>query len=93
MSPLPSRQATPRQQLEKGPSESPFIPREECRRAKPADTHALLTRLLDQPNLVAAVQALPARALVKLIDHVGLKRTVGFTPPSPPESHGRLSAS
>ena len=33
----------------------------------------LLTRILDQPNLVAAVQALPARALGKLIDHVGLE--------------------
>ena len=33
----------------------------------------LLTRILDQPNLVAAVQSLPARALGKLIDHVGLE--------------------
>jgi hypothetical protein len=33
----------------------------------------LLARVLDQPNLVAAVQALPARALGKLIDHVGLE--------------------
>jgi hypothetical protein len=46
MSPLPSRQATPRQ---------------------------VLTRLLDQPNLVGAVQALPARALGKLIEHIGLE--------------------
>jgi len=36
-------------------------------------THALLNRLLDQTNLVAAVQALPARALGKLIDHIGLE--------------------
>ncbi len=35
--------------------------------------HQLITRILDQPNLVAAVQALPARALGKLIDHVGLE--------------------
>jgi hypothetical protein len=34
---------------------------------------ALLTRILDEPNLVAAVQALPAPALGKLIDHVGLE--------------------
>jgi len=46
MSPLPARQATPRQ---------------------------ILTRILDQPNLVSAVQALPARALGKVIDHIGLE--------------------
>jgi hypothetical protein len=40
------------------------------RRAAP---HALLTRILEEPNLVAAVQALPAPALGKLIDHVGLE--------------------
>ena len=33
----------------------------------------LLARILDQPNLVAAIQALPAPALGKLIDHVGLE--------------------
>jgi hypothetical protein len=38
----------------------------------PLGAHALLMRILEQPNLVAAVQALPAPALGKLIDHVGL---------------------
>jgi hypothetical protein len=33
----------------------------------------LLTRILEQPDLVAAVQALPAQALGKLINHVGLE--------------------
>ena len=36
-------------------------------------SRALLTRILDEPNLVAAVQALPAPVLGKLIDHVGLE--------------------
>ena len=39
----------------------------------PLGAHALLTRILEQPNLVAAVQALPAPALGKLINHVGLE--------------------
>jgi hypothetical protein len=38
-----------------------------------ASPQKLLARILDQPNLVAAVQALPARALGKLIDHIGLE--------------------
>jgi Family of unknown function (DUF6178) len=33
----------------------------------------LLSRLLDQPRLVQAVQAMPPRALLRLIDHVGLE--------------------
>jgi len=33
----------------------------------------VLIRILDQPNLVGAVQALPARALGKLIEHIGLE--------------------
>lgn len=37
------------------------------------DTRQLLYRILDQENLVAAVQALPAQALGKLIRHVGLE--------------------
>ena len=40
------------------------------RRAAPRQ---ILTRILDHPDLVAAVQALPARALGKLIEHVGLE--------------------
>jgi hypothetical protein len=35
--------------------------------------HQLLTRILDEPQLVAAVQALEPRALGKLIEHVGLE--------------------
>jgi hypothetical protein len=42
-------------------------------RQAPLGSRALLSRILDQPNLVAAVQALPAQALGKLIDHVGLE--------------------
>ena len=41
--------------------------------SRQATPHQLLARILDQPNLVAAVQALPAQALGKLIDHVGLE--------------------
>ena len=40
---------------------------------RPAAPRQILSCILDQPNLVAAVQALPARALGKLIDHVGLE--------------------
>ncbi len=40
------------------------------RRAAP---HALLARILEEPNLIAAVQALPARALGRLIERVGLE--------------------
>lgn len=36
-------------------------------------SRTLLTRVLDTPDLVAAVQALPAQALGKLIGHVGLE--------------------
>jgi len=36
-------------------------------------SRALLTRLLDEPGLVRAVQALPPRALLQLIDQVGLE--------------------
>jgi hypothetical protein len=39
----------------------------------PLSARALLARILEQPNLVAAVQALPAPALGKLINHVGLE--------------------
>jgi len=42
-------------------------------RIAPPAPRALLSRILDQPDLVAAVQALPARALGRLIDHVGLE--------------------
>lgn len=42
-------------------------------RPSPLGSRALLTRILDQPNLVAAIQALPAQALGRLIDHVGLE--------------------
>lgn len=34
---------------------------------------ALLARILDEPELVRTVQALPARALGRIIDHVGLE--------------------
>lgn len=33
----------------------------------------LLARILDEPNLVAAVQSLPAQALGRLVNHVGLE--------------------
>jgi Family of unknown function (DUF6178) len=36
-------------------------------------SRALLARILDAPQLVRAVQALPPRALLQLIDHVGLE--------------------
>jgi hypothetical protein len=36
-------------------------------------SRTLLSRILDQPQLVKAVQALPPRALLRLIDHVGLE--------------------
>jgi hypothetical protein len=36
-------------------------------------SRSLLARILDQPQLVKAVQALPPRALLNLIDHVGLE--------------------
>jgi hypothetical protein len=39
----------------------------------PANPRTLLTRILDQPNLVSAVQALPPAALLRLIDRVGLE--------------------
>ena len=39
----------------------------------PLGSRKLLSRILDQPNLVAAVQALPAQALGKLIEYVGLE--------------------
>jgi hypothetical protein len=46
---------------------------EESRRLAPGDSRQLLHRILDQPNLVAAVRSLPAPALGKLIGHVGLE--------------------
>lgn len=42
-------------------------------RPAPLGARELLTRILDQPNLVAAIEALPAPALGKLINHVGLE--------------------
>jgi hypothetical protein len=42
-------------------------------RTVPPGSRALLARLLEQPHLVAAVQSLPARALGKLINHIGLE--------------------
>ena len=38
----------------------------------PANPHALLARILEQPELVHAVQSLPPDALLRLIDRVGL---------------------
>jgi hypothetical protein len=46
---------------------------EESRRLVPGDSRQLIHRILDQPNLVAAVQSLPAQALAKLIHRVGLE--------------------
>jgi hypothetical protein len=37
------------------------------------NSHQLIHRILDQPDLVAAVHALPAQALGKLVNHVGLE--------------------
>src|SRR4051794_24052103 len=37
-----------------------------------ANPRALVSRILDEPALVGAVQALPPAALMRLIDHVGL---------------------
>lgn len=42
-------------------------------RNAPLGARALLARILDEPGLVAAVQDLPAAALGKLIEHVGLE--------------------
>lgn len=42
------------------------------RRPAGRDSRQLLHRILDQPNLVAAVQSLPPPALGRLINHVGL---------------------
>ncbi|HEX2661173.1 MAG TPA: DUF6178 family protein, partial [Polyangia bacterium] len=39
----------------------------------PANPHALLARILDQPALVSAVQSLPPASLLQLIDRVGLE--------------------
>jgi hypothetical protein len=41
--------------------------------AAPAQPRQLLHRILDDPGLVASVQALPPRALGRLIHHVGLE--------------------
>lgn len=41
--------------------------------ARPTGTQALLLRILEDPGLVAAVQALEPRSLARLIDHVGLE--------------------
>jgi hypothetical protein len=38
-----------------------------------ADPRTLVSRILDEPALVSAVQALPPGALARLIDHVGLE--------------------
>src|SRR4051812_47837647 len=38
-----------------------------------ANPRTLLARILDQPALVSAVQALPPAALLRLIDRVGLE--------------------
>jgi hypothetical protein len=38
-----------------------------------ANPRALVSRILDDPGLVTAVQALPPGALMRLIDHVGLE--------------------
>jgi hypothetical protein len=42
-------------------------------RLAPPGSRELLARILEQPSLVAAVQALPAAALGRLINHVGLE--------------------
>ncbi len=42
------------------------------RRPAPPSSRQLLTRVLDQPELITAVRGLPPRALARLIDHVGL---------------------
>src|SRR5512138_385818 len=41
-------------------------------RPAPLGSRELLLRMFEEPNLVAAVQALPAPALGKLIEHIGL---------------------
>jgi hypothetical protein len=46
---------------------------EEAGRLTVRNSGRLLERILNQPNLVTAVQSLPARALGKLIEHVGLE--------------------
>ena len=38
-----------------------------------ANPRALVARILEEPALVSAVQALPPAALMRLIDHVGLE--------------------
>lgn len=40
---------------------------------KRQSNHRLLARVLDTPNLVSQVRALPAQALSKLVDHIGLE--------------------
>jgi hypothetical protein len=44
----------------------------DSRRLAVRDSQQLIYRILDQPNLVAAVQSLPPPALGRLINHVGL---------------------
>jgi len=39
----------------------------------PPGSRVLLARILDQPSLVAAIESLPAAALGRLIEHVGLE--------------------
>jgi hypothetical protein len=46
---------------------------EGLRRLATGDSRQLLQRILDQPNLVAAVQALPPQVLGRVIAHVGLE--------------------
>jgi hypothetical protein len=46
---------------------------EESGRLATWNSRQLIYRILDQPNLVAAVQALPPQALGKLVNHIGLE--------------------
>lgn len=39
----------------------------------PSDPRTLLTRILDQPDLIGAVQSLSPASLLRLIEHVGLE--------------------
>lgn len=42
-------------------------------RARPSSAHSLLSRVLDEPELLGAVQSLEPRVLAKLVQHVGLE--------------------
>lgn len=50
-----------------------FRPMSDDSRLTLRNSGQLLARILDEPNLVAAVQSLPGQALGKLIGHVGLE--------------------